>query len=84
MLQRELDDSKREFECCLLIANEISARNMQLECLLCLAYICFDAKQWKQAQKYFERAYEVSRLFGLIRVGCKRDKGVEHSGAMSM
>jgi hypothetical protein len=46
LMKRELDEAKREFECCLLIASEIKASSMQLECLLCLAYICFDAKQW--------------------------------------
>jgi hypothetical protein len=52
---------------------------MQLECLLCLAYICFDAKEWTQAQKYFEQAYGVSNHYSLIGVGSERDKGIEHS-----
>ena len=33
---------------------------MQLECLLCLAYICFDNKEWKAAEQFFKDAYVVS------------------------
>ncbi len=34
---------------------------MQLECLLCMAYISFDKKNWQQAQHYFDEAYLVAK-----------------------
>eukprot|EP00353_Schmidingerella_taraikaensis_P002247 CAMPEP_0185599020 /NCGR_PEP_ID=MMETSP0434-20130131/82401_1 /TAXON_ID=626734 ORGANISM="Favella taraikaensis, Strain Fe Narragansett Bay" /NCGR_SAMPLE_ID=MMETSP0434 /ASSEMBLY_ACC=CAM_ASM_000379 /LENGTH=127 /DNA_ID=CAMNT_0028228235 /DNA_START=2299 /DNA_END=2679 /DNA_ORIENTATION=+ len=34
---------------------------MQLECLLCMAYISFDKKAWEEAQTYFDLAYNVAK-----------------------
>ena len=34
---------------------------MQLECLLCMAYINFDKKDWQQAQYRFDEAYDVAK-----------------------
>ena len=34
---------------------------MQLECLLCMAYISFDKKDWQEAQTYFDLAYTVAK-----------------------
>lgn len=34
---------------------------MQLECLLCMAYISFDKKVWQDAQHFFDLAYKVAK-----------------------
>mgnify|MGYP007118469576 FL=1 len=34
---------------------------MQLECLLCMAYISFDKKDWQHAQHYFNEAFRVAK-----------------------
>lgn len=34
---------------------------MQLECLLCMAYINFDKKDWQEAQHHFNEAYIVAK-----------------------
>lgn len=60
LLKRQTENAKTEFKSCLAISQELKAGKMQLECLLCLAYICFDEKDWLQAQKYFDQAYNVS------------------------
>ena len=37
------------------------AVKMQLECLLCMAYISFDKKNWEEAQQCFDEAYKVAK-----------------------
>ena len=46
------------------MARELKAVRMQLECLLCMAYISYDKKQWLDAQNYFDQAYKVAKDCG--------------------
>jgi hypothetical protein len=34
---------------------------MKLDCLLCLAFIAFDRKEWEKARDYFNEGYFVAR-----------------------
>ena len=53
-----------DFNECIRIAKDLRAIRMQLECLLCMAYISFDKKDWEQAQLYFDEAYSVAKECG--------------------
>jgi hypothetical protein len=35
---------------------------MKLDCLLCLALITFDGKEWLKAKEYFNEAYFVAQI----------------------
>ena len=48
------------FNKCLTTSQQLNAVQMQLECILCLAYIAFDAQNWDEAKEHFDHAYEVS------------------------
>ena len=60
LLRRDLDNAHGSFVQCLELARELKAIKMQLECLLCMAYIAFDKQDWKDAKEYFDEAYFVS------------------------
>jgi tetratricopeptide (TPR) repeat protein len=75
VLRREYEPAKKQFEQCLMIAQQLKASKMQLECLLCLAYISFDEKQWLQAKQHFEQAYKVSDQL----ITCKVAKEAQES-----
>ena len=60
LLRGDKSGAQEMFEKCVKIAVQLQAVQMQLECLLCLAYISFDNQQWNSAKKYFDEAYFVS------------------------
>ena len=62
LLRRDLDEAHDAFVQCLELARELRAVRMQLECLLCMAYIAFDKQDWADAKEYFDEAYFVSQL----------------------
>ena len=66
LLKGEIEQAQGDFAECIRIAKELRAVKMQLECLLCMAYISFDKKNWQQAKYFFDDAYNVSS--GLIFV----------------
>jgi hypothetical protein len=41
-----MEQASSDFEECIKIAKDLKAVRMQLECLLCMAYISFDKKDW--------------------------------------
>ena len=43
----------------------LQANKMELECLLCLAYMVFNENKWAEAKVLFENAYFVSRFVSL-------------------
>jgi uncharacterized protein HemY len=61
-----------------MISEQLKAGKMQLECLLCLAYIGFDEKDWKQAQTYFDKAYNVSVKISADFLDCEGDERDQH------
>ena len=56
-----MEEATGFFQECINIAKELRAVRMQLECLLCMAYISFDKKEWQEAQTYFDLAYTVAK-----------------------
>ena len=60
LLKGDMEQASEEFDQCIKIAKDLRAVRMQLECLLCMAYISFDKKNWLQAKHFFEDAYFVS------------------------
>ena len=44
LLKGDLEKASEDFEECIKIARDLRAVRMQLECLLCQAYIAFDKK----------------------------------------
>ena len=60
LLKRDLANAQDQFTQCLIIAKELKAHKMHLECLLCLAYISFDKSEWQGAEDFFNQAYFVS------------------------
>ena len=37
---------------------------MTLDCLICLSYIYFDWREWKDSKAHFQYAYDVSKKLG--------------------
>ena len=66
LLKGDIEQAQNDFTECIRIARDLKAVRMQLECLLCMAYISFDKKNWQQAKYFFDDAYNVSS--GLIFV----------------
>ena len=57
---------------------------MQLECLLCMAYISFDKKNWQQAQSYFDKGYKVAKECGESHISeqCLCNSGISSGNAV--
>lgn len=60
LLKGDIEQAQNDFTECIRIARDLKAVRMQLECLLCMAYISFDKKNWQQAKYFFDEAYNVS------------------------
>lgn len=56
-----MQQAQSNFEKCIEIARSLKASRMQLECLLCMAYISFNRGDWYTAQHYFDQAYLVAK-----------------------
>ena len=71
LLKGDIEQAQNDFTECIRIARDLKAVRMQLECLLCMAYISFDKKNWQQAKYFFDEAYNVSFIcFSSRGVGC--------------
>ena len=46
LLKGDMEQAEMDFNECIKIAKDLRAVRMQLECLLCMAYISFDKKNW--------------------------------------
>ena len=46
LLKGDIEQAQNDFTECIRIARDLKAVRMQLECLLCMAYISFDKKNW--------------------------------------
>ena len=57
---------------------------MQLECLLCMAYISFDKKHWSDAQHYFDEAYTVAKNCSETNIAeqCLCNSGIASGNSM--
>lgn len=44
-------DATKHFEECLVLANDLNAQRMKLECYLCLAYMHFTQEKWPEAKE---------------------------------
>lgn len=55
-----MEQASADFQECIKIARDLKAVRMQLECLLCMAYIGFDKKNWLLAKSHFDEAFFVS------------------------
>ena len=84
LLRRELDQAHDSFVQCLELARELRAEKMQLECLLCLAYISFDKQAWAEAKEYFDEAYFVSKECGETHIAeqCLCNAGIASGNSM--
>ena len=60
LLKGDSQQASSDFNECMKIAKDLKAVRMQLECLLCMAYISFDKKDWQEAKDNFDEAYFVS------------------------
>ena len=60
LLKGDIEQAQNDFTECIRIARDLKAVRMQLECLLCMAYISFNFKNWQQAKYFFDEAYNVS------------------------
>ena len=60
LLKGDREQASSDFNECMKIAKDLKAVRMQLECLLCMAYISFDKKDWQKAKDNFDEAYFVS------------------------
>jgi len=54
LLKGDMEQASSDFAECIKIAKDLKAVRMQLECLLCMAYISFDKKDWQQAKLNFD------------------------------
>jgi len=83
LLKGEMDQAVNYFNECIAIAKDLRAVRMQLECLLCMAYISFDKKNWQQAQQYFDRAYKVAKECGESHIAeqCLCNSGISSGNA---
>lgn len=54
MLKEDFDAAQSSFDQCMQLAKQLKAVRMQLECLLCQAYIAFDRQDWQRAKEYFD------------------------------
>jgi len=61
LLKGDIEQAQNDFTECIRIARDLKAVRMQLECLLCMAYISFDKRNWQQAQYFFDEAYSVAK-----------------------
>ena len=61
LLKGDMEQAQAHFMECIKIAKDLRAVRMQLECLLCMAYISFDKKEWQDAQTYFNHAFAVAK-----------------------
>ena len=68
---------------CIKIAKDLRAVRMQLECLLCMAYISYDKKDWQDAQTYFNHAYNVAKECGESNIAeqCLCNSGIASGNA---
>ena len=84
LLRRDMDAALECFNDCLELARELRAVKMQLECLLCTAYIAFDKQDWKDAKEYFDEAYFVSKDSGETHIAeqCLCNAGIASGNAM--
>ena len=57
---------------------------MQLECLLCMAYIRFDKKDWQEAKQFFDLAYKVAKDCGEMHISeqCLCNSGIASGNAL--
>jgi len=47
---------------------------LSLDCILCMAFLSYDSKEWKKAKEYFDTAYFVSPYFHIMILEIKTNR----------
>ena len=83
-MKGDVEQAQNDFTECIRIARELKAVRMQLECLLCMAYIGFDKKDWQRAQHFFDEAYKVAKDCKETHIAeqCLCNSGIASGNAM--